>query len=116
MKRDASVFLQHILESIARIEEFTEGMSKEDFVASVKTQDAVIRRLEIIGEASKNLPNSFREKHPEIEWGDMIRTRDKLSHGYFGVDLKLAWDILKNDLPALKEKIGKILGEMRKDE
>ena len=112
MKRDASVFLQHILESIARIEEHTEGMSKEDFIASVKTQDAVIRRLEILGEASKNLPASIREKHAEIARSDIIRTRDKLSHGYFGVDLDLAWDIVKNDLPALKEKVEKIIGEI----
>jgi len=112
MKRDASVFLGHILESINRIEEFTEGMSKEDFLDSVMMQDAVIRRIEIIGEASKNLTADFREKHSGIQWSDMIRTRDKISHGYFGVDINLAWDIVKSDLPVLKEKIEKIIGEI----
>lgn len=114
MKKDSMVFLEHILGSITKIEEFTEGMFREDFLESVKTQDAVIRRLEILGEASKNLPAEFRENHPEVKWSDIMRTRDKLVHGYFGVDLNLAWDILENDLPVLKKKILKILEETRR--
>jgi len=109
MKKDISVFLKHILESIERIEEFTKGISKEKFLDSVQLQDAVIRRLEIIGEAVKNLPPGFRKKHADVPWSEIARTRDKLIHGYFGVDLALTWDIVKKDLPDLKKKIKKIL-------
>ncbi len=94
MKKDISVFLGHIVESIERIEEFTRDASKDDFYKSVQVQDAVIRRIEIIGEASKNMPEEFRKKHPEVPWAEMSRTRDKLIHGYFGVDLELTWDIV----------------------
>lgn len=89
MKKDPIIFLNHILESINKIEEFTKGLLKSDFINSVKTQDAVIRRLEIIGEAAKNLPKQFLEKHKNIPWNEIIRTRDKLIHGYFGVDLNI---------------------------
>jgi len=112
MKKDTSVFIKHILESIERIEEFTKGISKKVFFNSVQIQDAVIRRIEIIGEATKNVPNGFRKKHPEIPWSEIARTRDKLIHGYFGVDLDLTWDIVKKDLPDLKKKVKKILKEI----
>lgn len=110
MKKDISILLKHILESIERIEEFTKGVSKEKFLDSVQIQDAVIRRLEIIGEAAKNLPPEFRKKHADMPWSEIARTREKLIHGYFGVDLALTWDIVKKDLPELKKKIKKILG------
>ncbi len=89
MKKDPTVFIKHISESIKRIEEFTKGVSRKDFIGSVQLQDAVIRRIEIIGEATKNLPNKFTKKHPEVPWSKMARTRDKLIHGYFGVILIL---------------------------
>lgn len=110
MKKDIGIFLKHILESIERIEEFTKGVSKEKFLDSVQLQDAVIRRLEIIGEAVKNIPQDFRNKHADVPWNEIARTRDKLIHGYFGVDLTLTLDIVKKDLPELKKKIKKILG------
>lgn len=108
MKKDVSVFIEHILDSIGKIEEFTKDVPKQKFLDSVQLQDAVIRRLEIIGEAAKNIPTEFRKKHAGIPWGEMSRTRDKLIHGYFGVDLELTWDIIRKDLPALKEKIKKL--------
>lgn len=113
MKRDAEVFLAHILESIKKIEEFTKGISKEKFFRDIKLQDAVIRRIEIIGEAAKNLPANFREKHSDIEWAEMAKTRDKLIHGYFGVDIELTWNIVKDNLPNLKEKIKNALKQMQ---
>ena len=109
MKKDVKIFLRHILESIRRIEDFTRDVSKDKFMSLVQTQDAVIRRLEIIGEAAKNIPNGFRRKYPEVPWSEMARMRDKLIHKYFGVDLDLTWDIVKGDLPNLKEKIERIL-------
>ncbi len=111
MKKDVIVFMRHIMEAVERIEDYTKHMSKEDFISAVQVQDAVIRRIEIIGEAAKNVPHDFRKKHSSLPWSEMVRTRDKLSHGYFGVDLELTWDIVKNDLPALKGKIKKILEE-----
>lgn len=111
MKKDPKIFLQHILESIERIEEFTKNISKEDFLKSTETQDAVIRRLEIIGEATKNLPEKFIQKYPEIPWGELARLRDKLIHGYFGVDLNLTFEIVNKDLPKLKKQISKIVKE-----
>jgi len=109
MIKDPKIFLQHILESIKRIEEFTKNISKEDFLKSTETQDAVIRRLEIIGEATKNLPEKFTQKYPEIPWNELARLRDKLIHGYFGVDLNLTFEIVKKDLPQLKKQISKIV-------
>ena len=111
MKKDPKIFLQHILESIERIEEFTKNISKEDFLKSTETQDAVIRRLEIIGEATKNLPKGFIQKYPEIPCGELARLRDKLIHGYFGVDLNLTFEIVNKDLPKLKKQISKIVKE-----
>ena len=109
MKKDNKIFMEHILESMKRIEEFTEGISKQDFLDTVQIQDSVIRRLEIIGEASKNISAEFRETHSDVPWSEMARTRDKLIHGYFGVDLDLTWTIVKESLPDLKKKIIVIL-------
>lgn len=110
--KDAAIFVRHILDSIEKIGEFTEGISKERFLDSVQVQDAVIRRLEILGEAAKNIPEEILKKYPDVPWNKIIRTRDKLIHRYFGVDIDLTWDIVKDDLPDLKEKIIKILKEL----
>lgn len=89
MKKDIGIFIQHILESIERIDEFTKDLSRENFLDSAQLQDAIIRRQGIIGEATKNVPAEFRKKHTEVPWSEIARTRDKLIHGYFGVDLDL---------------------------
>lgn len=112
MKKDDSIFLKHILESICKIEKFTKGITKSGFIKSVKTQDAVIRRLEIIGEATKNLSSYFKGKYTDVPWSEIARMRDKLIHGYFGVDLNITWSVVKNDLPSLKKKIEMTLKEM----
>jgi len=114
MKKDESIFLQHILESIERIEEFVKGMSKQQFLEDVKTQDAVLRRLEIIGEAAKNLPEEFKKKHREIPWREIVDMRNIVVHKYFGVDLDITWEVVKNDLPDLKKKIKNLLKEVKK--
>ena len=105
MNRDPLVFIRHILENLEDIELFTKNVSRKDFFNNKEKQNAVVRSLEIIGEASKNLPLEFREKHKGIEWKEIIGTRDKIIHHYFGVDLEIIWDIIKINLPVLKKKL-----------
>ena len=114
MKKEPVVFLLHILEALDIIKEFLEGISEEEFKFNIEKQYAVIRGLEIIGEAVKNLTEEFTEKYPDVGWSDVAATRDKLIHHYFGVDLQLTWDIVKNDLPILEEKIKEILAAEEK--
>lgn len=109
MRKNPQVFLKHILESIEWIEKETKNLSKDKFIQNVPRQDIVIRRLEIIGEAVKNLPAGFRKKYPDIPWQKIAGLRDKLIHGYFGIDLELVWEIVQKNLPPFKEQIKKIL-------
>ena len=108
MKRDVGLFIEDILDSIKNIEEFSKNLDREKFSKDNLRQSAIIRQLEIIGEAVKNMPNSFREKHPKIAWRDIAGFRDVLSHAYFGVNLDRVWRIIEADLPKLKEEISRI--------
>ena len=108
MKRDLGLFIEDILESIKNIEEFTKGLNKEKFSKDNLRQSAVIRQLEIIGEAVKNIPSSFREKYPNIPWKDIAGFRDILSHTYFGVSIDRVWNIIEKDLPNFKKEMRKI--------
>jgi uncharacterized protein with HEPN domain len=101
-------FLGHILEAIDRIESYTLNLDQSGFEADVKTQDAVIRNMEIVGEACSNIRKhtpDFAKSHPEVPWGNAIGNRNALSHGYFSVDLTLVWATAQNDLPKLKKAI-----------
>lgn len=109
MIKDPAVFLKHILESINWIESDIKGFSKEDFFKNVPIQDAVFRRLEIIGEAIRNLPDDFKQSNPQTPWQDIMDTRNKLIHDYFGLDLDLVWGIVKNDIPPLKLQVEEML-------
>ncbi len=109
MKKNDSVYLSHILNSIERIEEYTEGMEKDDFLSSNLVQDGTIRQIEIIGEATKNLSQNLRDKYPQIPWSDIAGMRDRLIHHYFGVDLKAVWNTVRVDIPTLKYEILAIL-------
>jgi uncharacterized protein with HEPN domain len=88
---------------------------KESFFADRKTQDAVMRNLEIIGEATKCLSIPFKDAHPNISWKPIAGMRDKLVHDYFGVDLRLVWDVVERDLPTLMLKVAQILEERGKE-
>ncbi|BDZ71976.1 HepT-like ribonuclease domain-containing protein [Methanobacterium petrolearium] len=112
MSKDPKVFLEHILESIELIEDYTSELAKEDFLNSVLLQDAIIRRIEIIGEAIKNLPEDLKNKYPEVPWRNIAGMRDVVVHEYFGIDLDLTWKVVQSDIPYLKRKILKIKEEL----
>ncbi|MCX5842570.1 MAG: DUF86 domain-containing protein [Deltaproteobacteria bacterium] len=100
--REISDYLDDIVTAIADAEEFTRGMSYEIFAADKKTVNAVIRCLEVLGEAAKHIPISFRKKHPDLPWSKMAGMRDVLIHDYMGVDLKTIWKVSRDRLPELK--------------
>ncbi len=108
MKKDPLVFLSHILDSIELIESYSRGKTEFDLINSIGLQDKIIRRIEIIGEAVKNLPEDLKVDHPEVPWRDLAGMRDIVAHQYFGVDLETVWLVAANELPELKAKIQKI--------
>jgi uncharacterized protein with HEPN domain/predicted nucleotidyltransferase len=112
MQRDSRLYVQDILESILKIEEYTYNLSQNEFLQDSQAQDAVIRRLEIIGEATKNLPRNLRLEYPDIPWQRMAGMRDILIHGYFRADLNRVWEVIEQDLPDLKRQISQVLAEM----
>ncbi|MBU0628386.1 MAG: DUF86 domain-containing protein [Nanoarchaeota archaeon] len=108
MKKDNSVYLKHILDSIKRIEEYTKEISKEQFMSKNIVQAAAIREIEIIGEATKMIDNKFKEDYGSIPWKSIAGMRDKLIHGYFGVDLEAVWKTIEEDIPYLKRELTKV--------
>ena len=105
MKRNIRLYLQDLWESILAIEKYTKNLSEEDFISNHMVQDAVVRRLEIIGEAVKNIDDEYRNKYPLIPWKKIAGMRDIIAHEYFGVKLDRIWDVIRKDLPVLREKI-----------
>ena len=109
MKRDDTVYLLHILDAIGLIEEYTRGMSENEFFSNSMAHDAVIRQLEIIGEAARNVSDEFQAKHHALPWMKMIGIRNKIIHEYFNVNYAIVWDTIKDDLPSLKKSIKKLI-------
>lgn len=106
-------YLGHILEAIQRIHRYVEDMDEVKFLEDPKTQDAVIRNFEILGEACRNIEfhhPGFAANHPEVPWGFAYEMRNALAHGYFKVDLEIVWKTIHNDLPGLAEQVRGIMG------
>lgn len=114
-KRDVGVYLDDILEYVNRIQVSIKGLTEKRFARSVDKQDAIVRRLEVIGEATKRIPATFRNKHKQVRWSDIAKTRDKIIHHYEQIDLKVIWSIVKEDLPLLKKQVKKLLREYDRD-
>ncbi|PIN91122.1 hypothetical protein COU57_01925 [Candidatus Pacearchaeota archaeon CG10_big_fil_rev_8_21_14_0_10_32_14] len=114
--KDNLIYLSHILESISHIENFSKNLTKKTFCNDRLRQSAIVRELEIIGEAVKNLSLDFRKNNSKIKWNLIAGLRDKLIHHYFGINLERVWNVIQYDLPVLKKQIGEINNEKKKVE
>ncbi|HJZ04675.1 hypothetical protein A2634_03240 [Candidatus Amesbacteria bacterium RIFCSPHIGHO2_01_FULL_48_32] len=114
-RRDPDVYLGHIEDAIRDVNQYLGDYTWEEFLDDGKTQDAVMRKLEVIGEAVKNFPEEFLEKWPDVPWRDIADFRNVLIHEYFDVDLEEVWNTVKNDLPVLGERIRGVREKIKKD-
>lgn len=106
--RDHRLYLDDISAAIKKIEKYSKGYNAQKLKNDDLVIDGIARNLEIIGEAAKNIPRAIKEKYPEIEWKKIAGLRDVLAHEYFGVDIEILWDIVKNKIPDFKKKLSKI--------
>ena len=113
--RDFQVYLEDIIDAVDSIEEYTSELTYEAFVKDKKTIDAVVRNFEIIGEASKHTPEKVRMEYPSVPWRDMAGMRDRLIHGYFGVNLDVVWKTIRERLPKVKPLLEEVLVEIKED-
>lgn len=107
-KRPVELLVSDIREAIDRIEHYTSRMSVDELEKDQRTIDAVVRNLEIIGEAANRLPDEFKEDRSNIEWQKVIGLRNRIVHAYFGIDLQIVWQIIRSDLPPLRRTLSQI--------
>lgn len=113
VKKDPKIFIQHILDCIELIEDYTRDVSREDFVKSSQLQDSVIRRIEVIGEAVKNIPQEIKNRYPDIPWKSVAGMRDILIHEYWGIDLNLTWEVATKEIFEIKRKMLVIMENLK---
>ena len=114
MKRDVTLYVRDIVRNMQDAEEFIHGMSYDHFAIDKKTFNAVLRSIEVIGEAAKHVPESVRNKYPAVPWKEMAGMRDKVIHFYFGVNYKRVWLVVKNDIPKIRPFIVNVFKELHK--
>ncbi len=115
MDKNPIIYLRHILDCIDKIKSYASHFNEDEFLSNNLVQDAVIRNLEIIGEATKQLDNTFRKKYPKVEWKKIAGMRDKLIHDYIGVDLWAVWGVVEEIIPELRIQIQSIIdAELKK--
>jgi uncharacterized protein with HEPN domain len=112
MPRDCRIYLEDILDAVHKVRSYTAGLSKAAFIQDDKTFDAVVRNLEIIGEAAKSVPDSVRANAPGVEWKKIAGLRDILIHEYFGIDGEIVWDIVQHKLPSLETAVQRLLSDL----
>lgn len=111
MSKSPKPYLRHILDEIAFLRSKSTGVDQNQFLGDEVLKRAFVRSIEIIGEAVKNLPPELKGENPQVKWKAIAGTRDKLIHGYFGVDYEIIWDIVANELLDLEQAVSRILGE-----
>ena len=114
-KRTYTDYIRDILETIDKAERFVEGMSFDEFINDDRTTFAAVRALEIIGEASKNLPQPLKDGYPQVFWQDIVAMRNRIVHAYFGVDLEIVWETIHDDLPILKPVVAQMLADAERE-
>jgi len=111
-QRDVRLYLTDLLDAMGKIEGYVQNMSLEKFLKDDRTKDAVLRNMEVIGEAAKNLPGEVKDRYNDVDWKAAAGMRNKLIHEYFGVSFSIVWETIKNDLPGLRDEVAKILKEI----
>ena len=113
--RNYKIYISDILDCIHYIADFIGESDYDEFISDNKTSSAVILKLIVIGEATKNVPGTIREKYPDVPWKSVTGLRDKIAHGYFGIDYEIIWEVIKSQLPKLEPRIAEILDEMNNE-
>jgi len=108
-KRDPFILLDDMVTALSRIERYRGDMTREQFLSDEKTVDAIVRNIEVIGEASRQLPPEFTESHESVPWHQMAGMRNRIVHDYFGIDVEIIWQVVIESLPALKQQITEIV-------
>lgn len=116
MIRDKKLFVNDIVENVKKIEHFSKNLSKDELKNNELKQYAIIRAVEIIGEAVKNIPIDFIERYPEIPWSKIAGMRDLITHSYFKIDLDYVWEVIRRDIPDLKQKILKVKEDLEEQD